>query len=89
LYYLENHQYEVAIRYLQKAVQLNPQNPAAHLALGTAIQQVAVNGVAQRSFKKAFQLDPAIKKYNQIPHQKTHSRLTESTVKADAKHGKI
>lgn len=63
LHYLENFQYELAMRYLQKAVQLNPQNPAVHLALGTAMQKFAMNGAAQGSFKKAIQLDAGVKKY--------------------------
>ncbi|UCE08489.1 MAG: tetratricopeptide repeat protein, partial [bacterium] len=63
LYYLHNHQFEQAVRYLQKAVQINSNNPAVHFALGTALQQFSMTGAAQRAYKKAIDLDPKVRKY--------------------------
>jgi retron-type reverse transcriptase len=62
LHYLQNHQNEPAIRYLQKAVQLQPSSAAAHFALGAALQNTGLNGVARKVLQRASQLDPRLHK---------------------------
>jgi retron-type reverse transcriptase/TPR repeat protein len=62
LYYLQNRQPETALRYLQKAVQLNPDSAAPHFALGTALQNTGLHGAARKSLQRATELDPKINK---------------------------
>ena len=62
LYYLHNRQAETALRYLQKAVQLNPNSAAVHLALGTALQNTGLHGPARKSLQRATELDPKLNK---------------------------
>lgn len=62
LYYLQNRQPETALRYLQKAVQLNPDSAAPHFALGTALQNTGLHGAARKSLQRATELDPKLNK---------------------------
>jgi group II intron reverse transcriptase/maturase len=62
LYYLSHYHNDQAIRYLQKAIQIAPKSAAAHFALGTALQNMALHGAARKAFQKAVLLEPKMKK---------------------------
>jgi len=62
LHYLKHQQNDKALRYLQKAVQNNPQNAAAHFTLAIALQNFSLHGAAHKAFQRAFQIDPQLKK---------------------------
>ncbi len=64
LIYLQEGQYDKAIRFLQKAVSLQPQTAFAHFALGLALQKYNLHGAARKSFLQAAQLDPQL---SQLP----------------------
>ncbi|MBD3373957.1 hypothetical protein GF406_02885 [candidate division KSB1 bacterium] len=61
LYYLNRHNLDQAVRFLQKAVQLNPKKALYHFTLGTALQSFALYGAARKSLGKAAQLNPGLK----------------------------
>lgn len=83
LYYLQNRQPETALRYLQKAVQLTPNSAAAHLALGTALQNAGLHGPARKSLQRATELDPKLNKL--FPIEKPPATTTATaTVAASA-----
>ncbi|MBN2010916.1 group II intron reverse transcriptase/maturase [candidate division KSB1 bacterium] len=60
LHYLQSAQTDRAIRFLQKAVQISPDNAHVHYALAMALQSMALHGAAQKSFARAFHLDPTL-----------------------------
>ena len=62
LYYLRRHQNDQAIRYLQKAVQENPESALYQFTLGTALQNISLNGAADKALRKAYQMDPSLAK---------------------------
>ncbi len=63
LLYLQQNQNERAIRYLQKAIQLQPFNAAVHFALATALENYALHGAARQAYKRAAELDKNIGKW--------------------------
>lgn len=77
-YYLNQGQFERAIRFLQKAVQISPDSAHAHFALATALKNFSLNGAAQKAFEKAYQLDPKLKSLKNAitPPKPKHSSET-------------
>ncbi|MFZ5518634.1 MAG: CRISPR-associated primase-polymerase type A1 [Candidatus Zhuqueibacterota bacterium] len=65
-HYLNQGQFERAIRFLQKAIQNSPDSAHAHFALATALKKFSLNGAAQKAFEKAFQLDPKLKRIKNV-----------------------
>ena len=63
LHYLKHGSLDRAIRFLQKAVQLNPDSGLTHYSLATALEQLSLHGAAQKAFTRAFKLDPRLKKH--------------------------
>jgi group II intron reverse transcriptase/maturase len=61
LNHLQSGNVEKAIRFLQKAIQLDTSFAEAHFALGTALENWGLAGAAQKAFKQAKQLNPDIK----------------------------
>ena len=61
LSYLQNGQVEEAIRFLEKAVQSDPDFAEAHFALGTALENWGLEGAARKAFSRAKELNPAVK----------------------------
>jgi len=76
LHYLNQGQFERAIRFLQKAVSINPQSAQFQFALGTALKSYHLYGAAKKAFDRAFQLDPKLRKL------KLHS-MPPNTVQKD------
>ena len=50
---------DVAIKDFQKALELNPRSPEAHLWLGLALRKANRNAEARKELQKALDLDPA------------------------------
>ena len=69
LYYLRHQQSDLAIRYLKKAAQLNPQNPAIQFALATAFRENGLAGPAQYAFQKAVRLDARLQQFKHLHRQ--------------------
>jgi len=82
LYYLQNRQPETALRYLQKAVQLNPNSAAVHFALGAALQNTGLHGPARKSLQRATELDPKLNKL--FPVDKPTATASVATAPASA-----
>ncbi len=84
IYFLADHQPEKAIRFLQKAVTLQPQQPFAHYALGLALQKFHLIGAAQKAFHQAIQLQPELKKLlkpKPTPKTEKNYSFTETDLK--------
>lgn len=86
LYHLKRHRHDQAIRYLQKAVQLEPNIALYQFTLGTALKNFALNGAARKALNKAFELDPALKKIAGekpravIPDREKYQRFSDKDV---------
>ena len=61
LSHLQNGDVEKSIRFLQKAVQLDPGFAEAHFALGTALEGWGLEGAARKAFRRAKELNPELK----------------------------
>ncbi|HQI47894.1 MAG TPA: reverse transcriptase domain-containing protein, partial [bacterium] len=66
LLYLQQNQNERAIRYLQKAIQLQPFNAAVHFTLATALENYALHGAARQAYRRAAELDKNIGKWMKV-----------------------
>ena len=60
LSHLKDGDIEKSLRFLQKAVQLDPDFAEAHLALGKALESWGLSGAAKKAFKQARELDPEL-----------------------------
>jgi group II intron reverse transcriptase/maturase len=60
MHYYQTGQLDKAIRFLQKAVSLQPQQGYVHYALGMALRQFHLDGAAHKCFSQAAALDPAL-----------------------------
>lgn len=74
LHYLQNDKLDQALRYLQKAVQLDPQSGSVHFALGTVLQRLGLHGAARKSLHRAVALDPKLHKLLPKPEAARASR---------------
>lgn len=63
IHYLHRGELDKAIRFLQKAIQVNPNSGLVHFALGTALENYSLTGPAQKAFARAYQLDPKLRKF--------------------------
>jgi tetratricopeptide (TPR) repeat protein len=57
---LEQHQPESALTYLQRAVELDPQDPVTLMRLGWAHEKMESNAKAQKAFEEAVALDSSL-----------------------------
>lgn len=56
--YLERGQYEVALRKLHKALELNPNLPSAHTTIAVVYDQIGADDKAERHYRRAVELAP-------------------------------
>jgi len=75
--YLRQGQLDKAIRFLQKAVGLQPQLGFAHYALGMALKKYHLTGAALKSFHQAIALDPSLQRIAEDPIFKSESDRTD------------
>ena len=61
LNHLQHGDVEKSIRFLQKAVQLDPGFAEAHFALGTALESWGLRGTARKAYRRAREINPELK----------------------------
>ncbi len=61
LYYVHRNKLDQAVRFLQKAVQLEPDKALYHFTLGTALKSYSLHGAARKALKRAEELNPSLK----------------------------
>lgn len=84
LHYLQTDKFDQALRYLQKAVQLDPQNGSVNFAIGTVLQRLGLHGAARKSLQRATALDPKLHKLLPQPEPSRASRTAPRSAQPES-----
>ncbi|HEV7860884.1 MAG TPA: tetratricopeptide repeat protein [Pyrinomonadaceae bacterium] len=79
--YISDGKWEQAIAYLQKAAEVQPNNPDPYFFLGQAYQGLEKYGPAIEAFRKAIALNPTLS-HNNYQVTNAHYRLAQSLMKS-------
>ena len=67
IYFLNEQNYEKALRFFQKAIQIKPDWAQAQYVLAMTLEKYHLNGAAKKAYARAYQLDPSLKKIKRPP----------------------